>query len=371
MNRILIILVLIGSYFFSSCTLLSEKKEVNDNKIEKIIIVDNDIIVDSAQTLIIKSGTEYIFQDTFKIIVRGKLIVEGELDNLVVFRPLDSLAGWGGIVFDNPSGMSSINHAVFKNGRIKGKNVDLRIIGCKFYNNLELGKLDAVVQVYHGSIIIKDCYVKGNDTGEGFLIHQIKGSKPTIVENCEFHGICDAIEYIRVRKNGRIINNRIFSVGQFLGDAIDINGSDSILIEGNTFVNIRDCGIELGNDSSGPSTNIIVKDNVFINCLNGIVTKGGSDAFTTQNIFYKNKVAVRCKFETWRVNKDPNELIVENSIFYGSSESDFVNNSNSTLLISNSCSDKKLDGDSNIIGQAQFIDPDNYNFSLTEDSDCK
>ncbi len=359
-------------FFFFIVTLtiaFCESKHIDEPLVGGVVIVNQDIIIDSAETLTIISGAEYIFQDTFKIIVKGKLIVKGDEMNPVVFRPADSLKAWGGIEFDNPSAASSIEYASFYNGRILGHAVDLSINNCSFYNTLQLEQFDAVVRVFKGSIRISNCFVKGNDTGEGFLIHEIVDS-PAIIENCEFHGTSDAIEFLWVKRQGRISNNKILNIKQKTGDGIDFNGCDSVFVEGNVFANIIDYGCEIGNDKYGPSKNIFIRNNVFANCFRGIVAKGGSEVFADGNIFYQNKIGVKCQVETWSGVTDANTLIVENSVFSQSKENDYLNNENSTLTISNSCSEKPLEGENNTIGTVLFTNADSLDFTISGDSDC-
>ncbi len=366
MSRIWLFFFLMVVIAFSSCNYtLKNKSEEEPVR----IIVDKDILIDSTENWTLKPGYEVIFKDTFKIIVKGKLSIKGSKTNPVILSSADSLPAWERIVFDKPTDKSSIENAIFRNTRIMGHKVDLKISHTKFYNNLQLDKFDAVVRVYGGSIHISDCFVEGNNTGEGFLIHEII-DKPAIVENCEFRGIADAIEFLWVKRQGKIINNKILDVEQNNGDGIDFNGCDSILIEGNIFANIRDYGCEIGNDKYGPSKNIFIRNNIFTNCSRGIVVKGGSEVFAQGNIFYKNKIAVKCQVETWSKVTDANTLIVENSIFNNSNELDYLNNENSILKITNSCSDKTLDGNSNIIGTPQFTDPVNLDFSFSDSSSC-
>lgn len=353
----------------TSCNFLPPEGKLNNHKSE-VFLIKKDLIVESGDTLIIEPGANYIFTDTFKIIVRGRLIVKGEQNNPVVFRPLDSITGSGNIVFEKPHAASCIDYAVFQNVRIFGKKADLSIIGCEFYNTLQLNSFDALVRVFGGSIRIIDCLVIGNNSGEGFLIHGISDGQ-ALIENCVFDGVPDAVEFLAVKKHGRILNNKFYNIEQVGGDGIDFNGCDSVIIEGNIFTNILDYGCEIGNDTYGPSKNIFIRNNVFANCYRGIVVKGGSEVYASKNVFYKNNIGVKCQVETWSKVTDPNYLKVENSIFNLSLESDYLNNENSTLVISNCCSDKILEGKSNIKGQAQFIDPDNHNFTLTKDSDCK
>ncbi len=359
MSRIWLFFFFVITLSFSSCNnifkKISEKKHIT-------IIVDKDVLIDSTETWTIKPGTKIIFKDTFKIIVKGKLSIKGSKSNPVYLSADDSAVSWERIVFDKPL-------EIFRNIRLLGHKADLEISHSKFYNNLQLDNFDAIIRVYGGSIHISNCFLKGNNTGEGFLIHEII-DKPAIVENCEFRGIADAIEFLWVKRQGKIINNKILDVEQNNGDGIDFNGCDSILIEGNIFANIRDYGCEIGNDKYGPSKNIFIRNNIFTNCSRGIVVKGGSEVFAQGNIFYKNKIAVKCQVETWSKVTDANTLIVENSIFNNSNELDYLNNENSILKITNSCSDKTLDGNSNIIGTPQFTDPVNLDFSFSDSSSC-
>jgi len=351
---------------FSSCNnifkKISEKKHIT-------IIVDKDVLIDSTETWTIKPGTKIIFKDTFKIIVKGKLSIKGSKSNPVYLSADDSAVSWERIVFDKPLEMSFIENAIFRNIRLLGHKADLEISHSKFYNNLQLDNFDAIIRVYGGSIHISNCFLKGNNTGEGFLIHEII-DRPAIVENCEFHGTADAIEFLWVKRQGKILNNKILDIEQNMGDGIDFNGCDSVLIEGNIFANIRDYGCEIGNDKYGSSKNIFIRNNVFANCSHGIVVKGGSEVFAEGNIFYKNKIGVKCQVETWSGITDGNTLIIENSVFNKSKELDYSNNDNSILKIINSCSDKILEGETNVTGNSHFTDPDSLDFSIADTSVC-
>ncbi len=336
-----------------------------------ILYVDKDITVDSGKILEIAAGTEYVFTDTFKIIVKGGLLVAGQVDKPVIFRPQDSLKGWGGIIFDNPSDSCHLRFAILNNGRIHGENVNLQILGCRFTNNLMLDVFDAVVRVFYGSLLVKNCWVVGNNTGEGFLVHYIVDS-PAIVEGCVFKGVSDAIEFLGVKRMGRIIDNEISDISLPTGDGIDFNGCDSIYIEGNSFNNIIDYGCEIGNDKYGPSRRIYINNNLFSNCFRGIVVKGGSDVVSDKNIFYNNRVGLKCQYEKWTKITDANSIVATNSLFYGSKEEDFVNNENSTIELINCYSDKN----NNVIGMhlspgnCETFGLDNLKANTTIDSLC-
>lgn len=350
-----IIYLFIILLFFTSCE--QQKFETRDNN---FINVDSDIIVSKNDTLIISKGTTYIFHDTSKIIVEGNIFVNGTHDEPVVFKPADSLSGWGGILLKNDfkTGKATIKNSILKNGRIYSKNFKILIDSCIFENNLKLDQFDALIRAFYGSVSIKNSHFTSNNTGEGCLIHKIVDSL-ALVENCYFYQVSDAIEFLAVKNNGFIINNYISNIKQPTGDGIDFNGCKYIKIRNNRFIDIIDYGCEIGNDKYGPSENIEIDSNIFINCFRGIVAKGGSSVKAANNIFYKNDIGVKCQFEKWTKIDSPNSIYIVNSLFYNSKTTDFQNNDNSTLKLVNCCFSKKnIDSYCDSIKQKRIIDID-------------
>ncbi len=237
-------------------------------------------------------------------------------------------------------------------------------------NKDSLDNFDALIRLFEGSVQIKNSYFESNHTGEGIIIHNTK-LNTTKVENCEFHKIADAVEFINVHSNGIIKGNRFYDIQQKYGDGIDLNGCTTIRIENNWFENICDFGIETGNDKYGPSHDILIGKNIFTGCETAVVVKGGSDAILVNNTFFNNTYGISCMVEKYGSNYDPNTIKVINSIFSKSMKSDYLNNDNSTINFRYCLSDTQLlPGDGNIFTDPMFKSPREGNFQFKKESPC-
>ncbi len=92
---------------------------------DKPYLVYNSVLVDTLHTLTIPAGANIHFHKDSYLGVKGTLIVEGTLDNEVVFQGdrledfYDDWAGqWGGIVLMQGSTNNYINYAIIKNATI-------------------------------------------------------------------------------------------------------------------------------------------------------------------------------------------------------------------------------------------------------------
>lgn len=360
-------------YISSSCT---EKQKYQGAENEIVFTnegspyhIHEDIIVDSTKKLVILPGSKLIFHDTAEIIIHGGLFFMGNENDPITLKPFKSDSLWGGIRILRPKDSCIIKGTIIKNGLIFGEDANVRISDSKFYNNYELEKFNALVRLFRGSVGIKNSFFESNHTGEGILIHKTK-NKTTVVENCEFQGVSDAVEYLNVFK-GLIRGNKFYNIQQELGDAIDLNGCKGIRIENNLFDDVRDFGIEAGNDKYGPSRDILISRNIFVNCFKGVVVKGGSNAVVLNNTFHENDFAISCMGEDYGSNYNPNQIEAINSIFSNSINNDFLNNENSTIIFGNCLSDRRLlEGDENIYDDPGFVSAKNGDFRLSDDSPC-
>jgi len=332
--------------------------------------IKKDIVVDSAMKLVILPGAELIFYDTARIIIRGSIHIMGDEGHPVILRPAHADSQWGGMKLLQPEDSCIFEGMQLNNGLIYGEDADIIIRNCRTNNNFILENFDALVRLFRGSVQIMDSYFDGNQTGEGLLIHET-GENNAVVENCEFRGVSDAVEYLNVYQNGVIRGNRFYDIQQKHGDGIDLNGCEGIHIEGNYFENIIDFGIEAGNDKYGPSKDIMISRNIFVDCFKGVVVKGGSTATLVNNTFYGNAYGVSCMGEKYGANYEPNCVDVINSIFAQSVENDVLNNDNSTINLSHCLSDMQLfEGEGNLQADPLFVDPDTGDFKLSEGSPC-
>lgn len=90
---------------------------------DKPYLVYNSMAVDTGQILTIEEGTRIYFHRNSSMIIWGRLLVNGTLENPVVFQNdrleefYDVIAGqWGTLYIDPVSTGNKINHAIIKNG---------------------------------------------------------------------------------------------------------------------------------------------------------------------------------------------------------------------------------------------------------------
>lgn len=86
-------------------------------------VIQNSVVVDTGEVLTVEAGARILFHRNATMYVAGRLIVNGEHDNKVIFssdrtEPFyrDIPGQWNGIVFLNGSNLNYINNAVIKNG---------------------------------------------------------------------------------------------------------------------------------------------------------------------------------------------------------------------------------------------------------------
>jgi predicted outer membrane repeat protein len=116
--------------------------------------VTGHITVPTGQILTIEAGVEVNFQGHYKFNVNGKLIVNGEEENMVLFTTDDTATGWGGIRFDTVSEISVFNYCTIEYGKATGdypdmhggavllKESDAEFYHCIFQNNQAIGSGD-------------------------------------------------------------------------------------------------------------------------------------------------------------------------------------------------------------------------------------
>jgi len=348
----------------------NSKNEIVFTSTDSPYHITQDIVIDSTMKMVLFPGTQLIFHDTAEIQIYGSIHIRGTADNPVIMMPFEKDSLWGGIKLYQPDDSCIFENVIVKNGLMWGENANVIITNYNFSNNYPLSSFDAIARFFRGSIQVRDSYFESNQTGEGILIHNANQSV-TRVENCEFHGVSDAIEYMNSFSNGVIRGNKIYNIQQLYGDAIDLNGCTGVRIENNYIENVRDHGLELGNDNYGPCIDIIVSENIFVGCFKGVMVRGGSNALVINNTFYKNIYGVSCTFNKFISNFDPNRLEIINSIFSESKKGDFSNNDNSIITFENCLSNRKLlKGEGNIFSDPLFVAAEKGDFRLSNNSPC-
>lgn len=155
-----------------------------------------DIAIRSGSKLRIRSGTEVIFLDRFKLTtgVNAQLIAKGALSDSIRFHPSNSVVGWSGLVFQQTSNDDTLSYCVISGG--KGNHLDFDYGGAVF--------------IYCSSPTIMNSRLVDNQAEFGGAIYCKSGDpsiKFTTIENnyASEHGGA-----IRLKQSSPLIENSLF-----------------------------------------------------------------------------------------------------------------------------------------------------------------
>lgn len=145
-------------------------------------VISNSILVDTLCSLTIKKGVRIFSDNNSFIFVKGKLIVEGEVEEPVVFSNIrmdtdfiNAPGQWGGIIFLPGSNDNLVNHAIIRNAAV-GLNLDTFdkdtipeiVVSNTIIENMSAsGILTIGADVYASNIVIDNCaeFMSGNFGG--------------------------------------------------------------------------------------------------------------------------------------------------------------------------------------------------------------
>ncbi|MBI9071127.1 MAG: CotH kinase family protein [Melioribacteraceae bacterium] len=327
---------------------------------------EGDVNISPNTTLNIEEGVEIKMAEGASIYVNGKLIINGTLANPVDIsgNKESGVKKWGAICFKNAtdtcflkyvniSGATNGNDPVKQKAAISSNNSNLVLEG------LILKDVKFPIYAIYGSTILRNSSIKTDVTCDYINIKYGNG----LVENNFFYGNkspdTDAIDFDGV-SNGKILGNRFYNFEGYNCDAIDIGEqSEDILISGNLIFNSKDKGISVGQQSS-----VIITLNVIVGCNNGVAVKDYSSALLDQNTFFYNDYSIAA-FEK-NYGNGGGYAKITNSLISGSKISPFLIDSLSSIKVSYSLSDTDiLEGENNIFADPSFIDPFNYNLSIS------
>lgn len=237
-------------------------------------------------SLIMKPGSELVISDTTELISYGPVIIKGTKEKPAVIRGESRSPGWRWLRVKNEANRVELEHAIIKDGVLMSYNNINTLSHVLFENKNETLDWEwAVARFWYGSVRIDSCSAIGANKVEGFLLHNVQEPH---VSNCTFDLIPDGVEYIDC-KNGQITNN-IFS--NSIDDAVDLNGCEDIIIEGNTIYKYEDSGMEIGSENFGSSINIVIRNNRINRCHKGIILKESSSATITDNNISEGEIGI-------------------------------------------------------------------------------
>lgn len=318
--------------------------------------INEEIWIQEDEKLIIEAGTTITFGPN------GSFQIEGEFEAIANFdQPInlignDALAAHTIIhTYDNNSVNLLMEHVQIDNGLIFSESENNRFIEVHINNNKPLNSDDAMIRTDGGSFLFENGSIKGNNTGEGLLVH---ASKEPVVRNSVFDSIPDAVEFIE-SSDGEISNCLFYNMAD---DGVDNNNCQRTKITNNEFYGITNRAIEIGSDGFGLSEDIQIENNLFVDCHIGINIKESSNAHVSQATFYYTRLNIEL-LNGNSVNF-PTSLDLSNSVMSGD-HAWISTNEACNFTFSNLMSNQNIDDiEGELITEIIFRDPDVLDFEI-------
>ncbi len=206
---LLILLFLVAPVVYAQTTVEGVQSGTWEKVNSPYWVTDN-IIVPTCDTLIIEAGVEVNFRGHYKFTVEGVLLALGSASDSIVFFPDNRSIGWGGIRFENASGISKLEYCAIKFGKTPSAdypdnhggaaaliNSDAVFSHVLFYENQAQGADDgmggAVYCINTGvsaqtlTKFVNCKFINNYAYGEGGAI-KFSGDMNSLVDSCVFIG---------------------------------------------------------------------------------------------------------------------------------------------------------------------------------------
>ena len=319
-------------------------------------IINEEIWIKADEKVIIEAGTKITFGPNGSFQIEGEFEAIANVDQPIILVGNDALAAHTIIhTYDNNSVNLLMEHVQINNGLIFSESENNRFIEVHINNNKMLESDDAMIRTWRGSFLFENGSIKGNNTGEGLLVHS---SKEPIVRNSVFDSIPDAVEFIE-SSDGEIANCFFYYMAD---DGVDNNNCQRTKIINNEFYGITDRAIEIGSDGFGLSEEIHIENNLFVDCHIGINIKESSTASVSQATFYHTRLNI--ELLNGNSNNFPTSLNLFNSVMSGE-HAWISNNENCIFTFTNLMSDQAIEGmEEVLVTEIEFRDPDFFDFEI-------
>jgi hypothetical protein len=253
-----------------------------------IIILKEDFHLKKDQSLIVKPGTNILFNKDVSFYSEGKVTLIGEKESPIIIRPFKESEPFGTFsVFGPYSKGSEFKYIQIHGGR------DSRFKGIFF---------SGMLNCYHTACTVSDSYF-GKNYGDDAL--NIKSSNEgEVYNNLFFKTAFDAIDLDFTSIN--VYNNIIYKTGN---DGVDLGTGHATVYE-NIIYGAGDKGV-----SAGERSHPIIYNNYIIGAKLGIAAKDKSEFFAFNNYFIKNETM----FSAYQKKAafGGSHPIVFNNYFYG------------------------------------------------------
>jgi hypothetical protein len=350
--------------------------------------ITEDITVPSNVTLEIEAGATLFFNDGARLTIQagGRLNAQGEQYKYIYLtkNPGNS-ARWRGIRFqqtlqDNIFAYASMTFGDSSSQIISANQSKLTIDHITWDDSTD----KTVLEVDHPSVIVRNSVFPSVDGAECVHGADLTGSEYLVLENNVFHpvtGYNDIIDFSNCKRPGPILE---IYYNTFLGgsdDGLDLDGCDAH-VEGNIFQNFHK-----GHDGSSTSnaiatgeynsrtSDITVVRNIFTDNDHAILLKEDCSMEAENNVFAFAGIAAINFGEPERDVTPGKGANLDGNIFYQNGAI-FMNQfaqegETDPVIIVNRCliaAEFYSLGTENLDANPQFIDPENGDFRLSENS---
>lgn len=134
---------------------------------DKPYLIFGTLTVDSAKTLTINEGTRVYFHRNARMVVKGRLVVNGSWQHPVLFKPdrlekdYDSIPGqWSGIFLQGNDARHLIYNAIIRNGTTGitiGEAGNEKVVKVGIYNTRSLNMGYSALIAYHAEMEVQNC----------------------------------------------------------------------------------------------------------------------------------------------------------------------------------------------------------------------
>jgi hypothetical protein len=261
--------------------------------------------------VIIKPGTNIIFEEGATLKVLGKVTAIGTKDNPITFEAKDKTKPWGAFALkDSKANDSIFKHCIFRDG--SGDKGDLHEYTAMFsVHNVQ-------------NLLVEDCeFYDSHKTDD--MVHLVYSD--AVFKNTKFiRSLSDALD---VDISNVVVDNCEFVESG--NDSIDLMTSNAIVIN-SKFIKSADKAISIGEGS-----NLLAIRNMIKNSEIGMQSKDTSKAYIYDTTFIGNKKAVDAYHKNWRYSEG-GTITLDNTVF----ENNIINatvGKKSKVIINNSTID--------------------------------
>lgn len=310
-------------------------------------------------TLTIGKGVQILAEEETAIRVQGRLLINGTESQPVVIRPYYNDLPWTGIILENTSAASQLNHLHITGAEglsdhehyfsaISLYNADAEI------NGLRMENVPSAISSQFSNLRISNSTIAGVTKIGDYL--NVNGGNLWLTGS-EFIGNnvddMDAIDIGYMKDSTLISGNRFLNFAGSNSDIIDVGDqSVNVQITGNLLAGCGDKGVSIGQGSEA-----YIQATIIAECGTGVGIKDSSStAYIDHSTFYGNGAGVHA-FEK-KLNRGGGRAVITNSVFSESTEASVLADEYSDINISWSFSDTdSLPGTGNRYGEAGLVNP--------------